>query len=170
VPEQGQSLIYESGSWQVGVWLVELASLSDAGLVAVAAAGVLGLHLAGNDISPEALARAIGGRKLLLVIDNCEHLIDAAARVVETVVRLCPATSVLTTSREPMRIEGECTYRVPPLDLPPVRSTSGREISAGQTDAAYALLRPVFKQFEEGFDTAVLKSAARLLTHWTNRR
>jgi DNA-binding winged helix-turn-helix (wHTH) protein len=145
-----------------GVWLVELASLSDAGLVAVA--GVLGLHLAGNDISPEALARAIGGRKLLLVIDNCEHLIDAAARVVETVVRLCPATSVLTTSREPMRIEGECTYRVPPLDLPPVRTTSGREISAGQTEAAYALLRPVFKQFEEAFDTADLKSAARLLT------
>jgi non-specific serine/threonine protein kinase len=60
-------------------------------------------------------------------------LIDLAARVVETVVRLCPATSVLTTSREPMRIEGECTYRVPPLDLPPVNS-SGRAVSATAPD------------------------------------
>jgi predicted ATPase len=116
-----------------GVWLVELAALSDASLVAVAAAGVLGLHLAGNDISPEALARAIGGRRLLLVIDNCEHMIDATARVVETVVRLCPAASVLATSREPMRIEGECTYRVPPLDLPPLNS-SGRDIPVTARD------------------------------------
>jgi predicted ATPase/DNA-binding winged helix-turn-helix (wHTH) protein len=113
--EVARGLTTDFGS---GVWYVELASLSDANLVAVATAGVLGLHLAGSDISPEALARAIGGRKLLLLIDNCEHVIDAAAKVVETVVRLCPAASVLATSREPMRIEGECTYRVPPLDFP----------------------------------------------------
>jgi predicted ATPase/DNA-binding winged helix-turn-helix (wHTH) protein len=100
------------------VWLVELAALSDASLVAAAIASVLGLRLVANDISPEALARAIGGRKLLLVIDNCEHVIDAAATLVETLARLCPAASVLATSREFMRIEGECVYRVPPLDVP----------------------------------------------------
>ncbi len=70
-----------------------------------------GLHLApsGNDTSPEALALALGGKKLLLVIDNCEHIIDGAAKVAETVIRMCPAASVLATSREPMRVEGEST-------------------------------------------------------------
>ena len=100
------------------VWWVDLATLSDSNLVTAAIVSVLGLHLGGNDISPEALARAIGGRKLLLVIDNCEHVIDAAARVVDTLIRLCPGTSVLATSREHMRIDGECAYPVPPLDFP----------------------------------------------------
>ena len=93
------------------VWVVELGSLSDAGLIAAAVASVLGLHFRGSDISPAALALAIGGRRLLLVIDNCEHVIDAAARVVETMVRLCPEVSVLATSREHMRIDGETTCK-----------------------------------------------------------
>jgi predicted ATPase/DNA-binding winged helix-turn-helix (wHTH) protein len=105
-------------SFNGNVWWVELATLSDTSLVTAAIVSVLGLHLGGNDISPEALARLIGGRKLLLVIDNCEHVIDAAARVVDTVIRLCPGASVLATSRELMRIDGECMYRLPPLDLP----------------------------------------------------
>ena len=100
------------------VWWVDLATLSDARLVTAAIVTVLGLPLGGNDISPEALARAIGGRKLLLVIDNCEHVIDAAAQVVDTVSGLCPGASVLATSRELMRIDGEHAYRVPPLDFP----------------------------------------------------
>jgi predicted ATPase/DNA-binding winged helix-turn-helix (wHTH) protein len=98
--------------------LVELASLSDAGLVPAATARALGLDLGVNEVSAESLARAIGGRKFLLVIDNCEHVIDAVAGVVETIIRQCPAASVLATSREIMRIEGEFTYRVPPLDFP----------------------------------------------------
>jgi predicted ATPase/DNA-binding winged helix-turn-helix (wHTH) protein len=101
-----------------GAWLVDLASLSDASLVAAAVASVLGLQLGQTDISPEALARTIGRRKLLLVIDNCEHVINAAARMVEALVRLCPMVSVLATSRELLRIDGECTYRLPPLEFP----------------------------------------------------
>ena len=108
----------QSPGFDGGVWFVELASLTDANLVTAAIASVLGLRLGANDLSPGALARAIGGEKLLLVIDNCEHVIDAAATVVETIVRLCPAVSVLATTREPMRIDGECLYRVPALDLP----------------------------------------------------
>jgi predicted ATPase/DNA-binding winged helix-turn-helix (wHTH) protein len=100
------------------VWFIDLATLSDASLVAAMIASVLGLHLGGNDVSSESLAHAIGGGKLLLVVDNCEHVIGAAAKVVETLIRLCPAASVLATSREAMRIEGEFTYRVPPLDIP----------------------------------------------------
>ena len=103
------------------VRLVELASLSDPALALAptAAAGVLGLKFAGGEISAESVARAIGAKKLLLVLDNCEHVIDAAARLAETIVRMCPRTTILVTSREILKIDGEYVYRVPPLDVPP---------------------------------------------------
>jgi len=101
-----------------GTWLVELASLSDAPLVPSAVAGVLGLKLGGDRATSESLARAIGDQHLLLVVDNCEHLIAAVASLVEAVMRLCPRANILATSREVMRIEGESVYRVPPLDIP----------------------------------------------------
>src|SRR5204862_5069833 len=78
------------GEFVDGGWLVELASLSDPDLVPSAVAGVLGLRLESNIISPEVVARAIAGKKLLLVLDNCEHVIDAAATLAEVLVRLCP--------------------------------------------------------------------------------
>ena len=101
-----------------GAWLVELASLSDAALAPSAVAGVLELKLGGERITAESLAHGIGDRHLLLVLDNCEHLIDAVATLVEAVMRLCPRATVLTTSREIMRIQGESVYRVPALDVP----------------------------------------------------
>jgi len=100
-----------------GGWIVELASLSDPGLVASTVAGTLGLKLAG-EISAEAVARAVGERHLLLVLDNCEHVIDAAANLAETFTRLCPRITIVATSREVLRIDGESVYRVPPLDVP----------------------------------------------------
>jgi predicted ATPase/DNA-binding winged helix-turn-helix (wHTH) protein len=102
-------------------WLVDVVSLSDPGLVPSMVAGVLSLRLGSDEISPESVARAIGGKKLLLVLDNCEHGIDAAAKLAETIVRTCSHTYVLTTSREVLRIEGEHVYRVPPLDVPSER-------------------------------------------------
>ncbi|TAX43825.1 LuxR family transcriptional regulator [Rhizobium leguminosarum] len=97
---------------------VELVSLSDPNLVPTTLAQALDLHLQGDDISAELVARAIGSRKMLLLIDNCEHVVDAAAEMVEAIVRACQNVSVLATSRELLRIEGEFTYRVPPLDVP----------------------------------------------------
>ncbi|MEH2561774.1 ATP-binding protein [Bradyrhizobium sp. AZCC 2289] len=101
------------------VRFIELVSLSDPALVPSAVAGILGLKLAGDQISAESVARAIGAQKLLLVLDNCEHVIDAAAKLAETIVRMCPRTTILATSREILKIEGEYVYRVPPLDVPP---------------------------------------------------
>jgi predicted ATPase/DNA-binding winged helix-turn-helix (wHTH) protein len=101
------------------VWLIELASLSDPGLVASAVAGVLGLNPGGDEITAEAVARAIGDKKLLLILDNCEHVIDAAARLVEAILHRCPRTTVLATSQELLRISGEYVHRVPPLEVPP---------------------------------------------------
>jgi len=103
-------------------WLVELAPLVDASLVPSAVAHVLGLRVGGDEISLEVVAHAIGQRKLLLILDNCEHLVDAAAKLAETVVRICPNVSVLATSREVLRIEGEYVYHVPPLDVPPIQT------------------------------------------------
>jgi predicted ATPase/DNA-binding winged helix-turn-helix (wHTH) protein len=100
-----------------GGWLVELASLSDPGLVPSTVAATLELKLAG-EISAESVARAVGGRHLLLVLDNCEHVIDAAANLAETFTRLCPHTTIVATSREVLRIDGESVYRVPPLEVP----------------------------------------------------
>jgi predicted ATPase/DNA-binding winged helix-turn-helix (wHTH) protein len=106
-------------AFQGNIWLVELASLADPSLVPSAVAAVLGLKFGGGDISAEFVARAIGRGRLLLVLDNCEHVIDAAAGLAETIVHLCPHTAILATSREVLRADGEQVYRVPPLEVPP---------------------------------------------------
>lgn len=100
------------------VMFVELVSLSDPDLVPSAIAYALDLKLPGNDTSAAAVGRAIGNKKVLLVLDNCEHLIDAAAAATETIIHLCPHVAVLATSREVLRIEGEFVYRVPALEVP----------------------------------------------------
>jgi predicted ATPase/DNA-binding winged helix-turn-helix (wHTH) protein len=109
-------------------WFVELVSLADPGLVPTAVARVLGLTVGGDEISAEAVARAIGGTKLLLVLDNCEHVIDGAAELADTVVRTCRGTSVLATTREILRIAGEYVYRVPALDVPPQHPEAAENI------------------------------------------
>jgi predicted ATPase/DNA-binding winged helix-turn-helix (wHTH) protein len=101
-----------------GGWLVELASLSDPDLVPSAVASALQLNLSGGEISATAIALAIGDRNLLVILDNCEHVIDATASLAETLVRACPRVTILATSREVLRIDGEYVYRVSPLDLP----------------------------------------------------
>jgi predicted ATPase/DNA-binding winged helix-turn-helix (wHTH) protein len=101
-----------------GVWAIELAPLSDPDLVPITVATALGLDLADNVISPERVATALASKQLLLVLDNCEHLVGAAARMVEAVLRANPAARVMATSREPLRAEGECLYRVPSLAVP----------------------------------------------------
>ena len=110
-----------------GGWIVELASLSDPGLVPSTVASMLGLKL-GGEISAESVARAVGGRHLLLVLDNCEHVIDAVANLAETFTRLCPCIAIVATSREVLRIDGESVYRVPPLDVPALGQTAPDDI------------------------------------------
>jgi predicted ATPase len=111
------------------VFFIELVSLADPDLVPSAVASVLHLRLGGDDISAESVARAIGSRRLLLILDNCEHVVDAAARLAETLLRRCPHTTVLATSREVLRIEGEFVYHVPPLDVPSQDQASPVEIA-----------------------------------------
>jgi predicted ATPase/DNA-binding winged helix-turn-helix (wHTH) protein len=106
------------GDFADGGWLVELASLSDASRVPAAVADVLRLQIGPGSVTPEGLARAIGAKRLLLILDNCEHLIGAVATLAETLLALCPHTTILATSREILRTQGEHVFRVPPLDVP----------------------------------------------------
>ena len=137
-------------TFQGDVLLVELGALSDPDLVAAAVAGVLDLELGGGEISAEAVARAIGAKKLLLVLDNCEHVVDAAARLVQTIVRLCPCATVIATSREILRIEGECVYRVPPLEVPPEHSDNPSDVLQ---HSAVALFMARTKELNVDFST-----------------
>ena len=101
-----------------GIWVAELAALSDPDLVASAVATALGIRLGGAPITANSVARAIAGRQLLLVLDNCEHVIDVATALAETLVGLCPGVSVLAPIRAALRTAGERVFRVPPLDIP----------------------------------------------------
>jgi len=101
-----------------GVWFAELAPLTDPGLVPVAVAATVGFELAAGAVSPERVASALRGKQLLLVLDNCEHVIDAAAGMAEALLRANPAAHVIATSREPLRAEGEWVWPVPPLAVP----------------------------------------------------
>ncbi|MGA2996597.1 ATP-binding protein [Bradyrhizobium sp.] len=101
-----------------GIWAIELAPLSDPELVPVTVATTLGLELASGTASPITVANALRSKRLMLVLDNCEHVIDAAARMAESLLRVNPGARVIATSREPLRAEGEWVYPVPPLAVP----------------------------------------------------
>ena len=92
-----------------GVWLVELAALTDPVLVPQAVAGVAGSERGAGAATDGALADSPGVPALLLVLDNCEHLLHACAVLVDALLRSCPQMRVLATSREPLGIEGELT-------------------------------------------------------------
>jgi predicted ATPase/DNA-binding winged helix-turn-helix (wHTH) protein len=136
------------GEFTDGDWVVELGSLSDPALVPSAVSGVLGLRLSGGQTAAAAIAQAIGNKKLLLVLDNCEHVIDAVANLAEMLVRSCPHLTVLTTSREVLRIDGEQVYRVVPLDVPPAGEHAVGDILAR---SSVALLIARIKQADFNF-------------------
>src|SRR5438309_8897278 len=102
-----------------GVWVAELAPLADPGLVPVTVAAALGLTLPAGAESPERVATALGAKRVLLVLDNCEHVIEAAARMAAALLNANPHARVVATSREPLRAPGEYVYRVLSLELPP---------------------------------------------------
>jgi predicted ATPase/DNA-binding winged helix-turn-helix (wHTH) protein len=137
------------GVYERGVWLVDLAPLHDPGLVPSAVATVLGLEIRTEDPLP-GLVAAIGDRRLLLLLDNCEHVIDAAAGLAAAVLSGTPNVSILATSREPLGVPGERVHRLEPLGTP--------EPSPGLTAAdAYAF--PAVQLFVERV-TAIVEDFA----------
>lgn len=101
-----------------GVWLVELAGLHDPDLVVSAAAQVLGVRESAGRPLLDTLSEAATGMSLLLVLDNCEHVVESCAELVTTLLRACAGIRVLATSREVLGIDGEVVWNVPPLPAP----------------------------------------------------
>ncbi|MGH3803475.1 MAG: protein kinase domain-containing protein, partial [Pseudonocardiaceae bacterium] len=101
-----------------GVWLIELGELRDHSLLVDVVAANLGVHDHSARPLHEILAEYLAARELMLVLDNCEQVVDAVAKLVETLLRACPGLRILTTSREPIGIGGESVLRVSPLTVP----------------------------------------------------
>lgn len=150
-----------------GVWLVELAPLTDPELLPQAVATALGLGEEGGDRTlAETLADALRLKSLLLVWDNCEHLIDACARLAETLLRTCPILRLLATSREALEIGGETVLPISSLSLPagpplpPTETLAGYESVRLFVDRATTAL-PAFR-LSDGNAPAVAQVCSRL--------
>lgn len=114
-----------------GIWFVELAPIRDGGLIAWAVAGALDLTERPRRPLVETIAIHLAGKRCLLLVDNCEHLVDGCAELAETLLRACPSLTILATSRQALNAPGESLWRVPSLSLPDqVRPAAAADWSA----------------------------------------
>jgi predicted ATPase/DNA-binding CsgD family transcriptional regulator len=130
----GEVAGWVAGRFADGVWLAELAPVRDPALVAGVVAAALGVRDLPGVSAAAAVARLLARRQLLLVLDNCEHVIGAAAALCAGLLAACDDVRVLATSREPLAVAGEARYRLAPLALP------GPEDSAGAAAACEAVV------------------------------
>jgi predicted ATPase/DNA-binding CsgD family transcriptional regulator len=150
-----------------GAWLADLAPLTDPGLVLQTVASALGVREQPGRPLLETLLDALRTRHLLLVLDNCEHLLDACAALCAAVLPAAPRVSILATSRQSLRVDGEVTWRVPslatpPLDAAPTTGGTAMEYEAARLFAERAAAaRPDFAVGEQG--TAAVAQICRRL-------
>jgi predicted ATPase len=160
-------------SFPDGAWLVELEAVTDPAMVPGALAAVLGVGESaplggpGQSRSPlmDKVAGYLRGRELLIVLDNCEHLIDACAQVVQRVLRSAPRARFLATSRERLGVPGEALLAVPPLSVPEPRELAAGQIARSEAvqlfaDRAAAVQRAF--ALDESTATAVSRICRRL--------
>lgn len=163
-----------------GVWLIELGALTDPAVVPETVAATLGVEPEPRRSSMTSLVEGLRSRRLLLLLDNCEHLIDACAQLAMVVLAGCPGVQILATSREPLRVSGERVWRVPPLELPDLhRVPSSEDLYRSEAVRLFceraALVQPDFTLSEqrvplvteicrrlEGLPLAIELAAARL--------
>ena len=137
-----------------GTFFVELAPVSEPGQVPAAVASAIGVLEQPGRPLVKVIAEALGGQDLLIVMDNCEHVIGAAAELAEVLNRSCPRVRVLATSREPLGIDGEHVYRLAPLSLPAEDATSLEDLEGSDAvklfverarshDSTFSLEQPV---------------------------
>ena len=126
-----------------GSWFVDLAPIADPGLVPQTAAAAVGVIEQPPRSLVDTLLDHLRGRECILVVDNCEHLLEASAALVEALLQACPMLWVLATSREPLGVPGEVVWRVPPLSMPPEEASRRVAVdrSAHELRGAQALRR-----------------------------
>ncbi|HEY3879904.1 MAG TPA: LuxR C-terminal-related transcriptional regulator [Trebonia sp.] len=125
-----------------GVCLVELAGLRDPRLLVDAVAGALGLPERGAGARPDAVLAHLADLQLLLVLDTCEHLVEACAMLAEAVIAQAPRVTLLATSREPLDVSGESACPVPPLPVPDLGGLTDQPGDCGEDEAPESV-RPV---------------------------
>jgi predicted ATPase len=169
-----------AGRWPDGVWMVELSGLSDPVLLPSVVAQALGISLAGPSAGAlDELVAGMAPRTALLVLDNCEHLLDAVAALVQAVIRGVPNVTILSTSQEPLHLPAEQQYRVMPLAVPSAATAaSAREFGAvalfearvravdprfALNDESLALVIDVCRRLD-GLPLAIELTAARVAT------
>lgn len=128
-----------TAAFEHGVWFVDLAAVNDATLVPTSIATAMGLRVHSANIKA-AIAAFAADREFMLVLDNCEHVIESVAACTEALLADAARVRILATSREPIRVPGEQVYRLPPLDAPPEMS---------RLSAAAALTFPAVELFVE---------------------
>jgi predicted ATPase/class 3 adenylate cyclase/DNA-binding CsgD family transcriptional regulator len=142
-----------TGEFADGTWYVDLAPITDPDLVPITTARALGLPDQPGRSTMETLSRSIADRQMLVVLDNCEHLLDASATLTLALLASCPRLTLLTTSREPIGVSGELSWRVPSLPL----ADKAVELFADRARRA----RPNFEISDESL-TAVSEICRRL--------
>jgi predicted ATPase/DNA-binding SARP family transcriptional activator len=144
-----------------GVWFVDCSPLSSPELVAASLASVLGVGEETGRSIDQSVVQALARSEMLVVLDNCEHLIDACAKLADTILRSCPGVHIVATSREPLGIGGERVHRVAPLTLPPSDLVDPIEIAGFDSVELFVnrarLIRPEF-----GLDSSNASTVARL--------
>jgi len=150
-----QAAAHASLDRRPGAWMVELAGLSDTALLPSTVAGALDIKLEGSGSPTEQLVAALVPRTLLLVLDNCEHLLDAVSQLVAAVLRKAPNVTLLTTSQEPLRVSDEQQFRLLPLAVP-ADSAAEHAHDFGAVALFEARVRAVDPRFVLTKDTAPL--------------
>jgi predicted ATPase/DNA-binding winged helix-turn-helix (wHTH) protein len=170
-----------AGQFRDGVRFLDLGSLKEANLVAVAAASALGLIIPVGDPTPR-LLEALRDRQILLVLDSCEHVIEAVSRLAERIYQHAPAVSLLATSRESLDAEGESVFELASLGTPPDNVESEAELAkysstrlfmecavaagygTGVTDADAEIVARICRKLD-GMPLAIELVASRLSAH-----
>lgn len=148
-----------------GVWQVELADVDDPTLIVPTIASALGLPQQGGPWTVEALTKQVGSRHMLLLLDNCEHLVEVAASVADRLLRGCPGLHVLATSREVLGVRGEQPYTVEPLGLPSPGQVSAEALASNESVSLFldraSQVSPTFV-FDAGNAPAIAELCGRL--------
>ena len=129
-----------------GVWLVELAPVAEPELVARTVAAVLQVREEPGRPMLDTLVEAVGDRYLLVVLDNAEHVLGAAAKLADALMRSCPRACLLVTSREPLGVSGEHVFRVPSLAVPPADLAAPGRLAAFESVQLFAERAAMYRQ------------------------
>ena len=157
------------GEFADGVWLVELAPVGDPAAVPDAVASVLGITAQAGRSVTDSIAQALSGRRLLIVLDNCEHVLDAAADLVDAVLAGASTVKMIATSREGLRVGAEHLWPVPSLDLRGRRTSAAVELFVERAGAVDPTLRAGRRRGRRSRRSAVVWMGSRWRSSWRRR-